>query len=93
MRALPSGTRGSACWTSCGRLRRGGEKLSGECQQGGSPGVREETELPDPDEAARQNVLGKAAEELRRFQSHLLVLVSMSVVFPAESDTLSVKGE
>jgi hypothetical protein len=49
--------------------------------------------LPDADEAARQNMLSEAAEELRRFQSHLLVLVSMSVVFPAESDTLSVKGE
>ena len=51
-----------------GRLRRCGEKLSGERQQGGPSGVREESELPDADEASRQNVLGKAAEELRRFQ-------------------------
>ena len=79
--------------TSFGRLRRCGEELSGERQQGGPSGVREESELPDADEAPRQNVLGKAAEELRRFQSHLPLLVAMRVVFPAEGDVLSVKSE
>ena len=32
VRALPSGTLGSAPWTSFVRLRRGGEKVSGEGQ-------------------------------------------------------------
>ena len=36
--------------------------------------------MPDSNEAPRQNVLGKAAEELRRFQSHFLLLVAVRVV-------------
>ena len=61
VRAMPSGTLGSAGRISFGRLRRCGEKLSGERQQGGPSGVCEKSELPDPDEASRQNVLDKAA--------------------------------
>jgi hypothetical protein len=93
VRATPSGAFASAGRRSCVGLRRCGKKLSGESQQDGTSGVREESELPDSDEASRQNVLGKAAEELRRFQSHLLLLVAMRVVFPAEGDMLSVESE
>jgi hypothetical protein len=93
VRALPNGTLGSASRTSFGRLRRCGKKLSSERQQGGPSGVCEESELPDPDEASRQNVLDKAAQKLRRFQSHLLLLVAMRVIFPAEGDVFSIKRE
>ena len=93
VRALPSGTLGRVGRTSSGRLRRCGEKLSGEHQQCEPTGVGEKSELPDSDEAPRQDVLGKAAEELRRLQSHLLLLVAMCVVFPAEGDLLSIKSE
>ena len=55
--------------------------------------VGDESELPDADEASRQNVLDKTAQKLRRFQSHLLLLVAMRVIFPAEGDALSIKRE
>jgi hypothetical protein len=38
-------------------------------------------------------MLGEAAEELWRFQSHLPLLVAMCVVFPAESEAFSVESQ
>ena len=91
--ALPGCALGGAGRAGVGGLRRCGEKLPSERQEGGSPGVCEEPELPDADEAPWQNMLSEAAEELRRFQSHLLMFVSMRVIFPAESDALSIEGQ
>jgi hypothetical protein len=92
-RTPPCGTPDSICWASLWYLRSGSEKLSGNCQKYGSPGIREESELPDANEAARQNVLGKAAQKLRRFQGHLALLVAMCVVFPPEGDLPSVENQ
>jgi len=49
--------------------------------------------LSDANKASRQNVLGKAAEKLHGFDGHLPLLVAMSIVFPAECDILSIKGQ
>ena len=51
------------------------------------------SELPNPDEAPRQNVLSKAAQKFRGFLGHLLPLITMRVIFPAEGHALSIKRE
>jgi len=53
--------------------------------------IGEEAKVSDADETSGQYMLDKAAEELRRRQSHFAVLVAVRVVLPPECDALSIK--
>ena len=92
-RTPPGGGVAGICRASLGRLGRGGEKFTGECQQCGAPRVSEESELPDANETARKNMLGKTAQKLSRRKSHFLLLFTMRVIFPAEGDMHAVESQ
>ena len=51
----------------------------------------EEAKVSDADETSGQYMLDKAAEELRRRQSHFAVLFAVRVVLPPECAALSIK--
>ena len=50
-------------------------------KQGGPPGISKESEVPDANEASRQNVLGKPAQKFRRGNGHFAMLVAVRVFF------------
>ena len=50
-------------------------------------------DVADAHEAARQNVLDKAAQKLHRRESHRSTLVAMGVVLLGEGDVVAIKGE
>jgi len=88
-------------WRRCGRLvgfgRRGRllQQLSGERQVVFSPGVGQQSVVPDSVETAGQHVQQEAAHELGRLQRHRLVARSslLAVVLPLERDAALVEGE
>jgi len=51
----------------------------------------EEAKVSDADETSGQHMLDKAAEELRRRQSHFAMLFAVGVILPAECDVFSVE--
>jgi hypothetical protein len=57
-------------------------------------GVREKPSLPNPDKAARQDVLDEAAQKLHRGESHRAPLVVVGVVLPLKrGDVVPVERE
>ena len=68
--------------TVVGAGATGREERAREGHAGGPTGVREKPRLPDPDEAARQNVLDEAAQKLHRGERHRAALVAVGVVLP-----------
>ena len=94
-----------AAWTAPGRASRdlfpadlratrvGGNQLTCEGQHSRSAGIGEESEVPDTDKAARQDVLRKAAQKLAGRKSHDALAVAMRVVSPEESDLFAIEGQ
>jgi len=67
--AVPTGRGGSGLWTHLLRLRGDREQLSAKRQISCPVASRQETILPNADEATRQNVLGEAPQKVRRLES------------------------
>jgi hypothetical protein len=67
------------------------KKRAGSGQQAGASRVRKKSELPDANEASRQNVERKPAQKLARRQRHLTLFVAVSIVFPAKGNVLTVE--
>lgn len=78
------------CWQGRGSGRRT-QQLLAYRQQRLTFAIGEEAKISDADETSGQYMLDKAAEELRRRQSHFAVLFAVRVVLPAECDALSIK--
>ena len=76
-----------------GRYRRHSQQLATEFDRRGSLVVGHEAEVPDADETLRQHVQQEAADELVGGNGHRALLVSVSVVPPAECDVVAIEGE
>jgi len=59
-----------------------------EGQQCRAPAIGRETERADADKAAGQDVEQEAAQELLRSEGHDSFLVSVGIIFPAESNLI-----
>ena len=87
-----------ACWTAQagkrGRISAGrySEQKAAALERSTTSAVGKETEVPNANQAAGQNVQQEAAQELMSGNGHDLVLAAVSVVPPAEGDALVVKS-
>ena len=70
------------------RVRRGivGEQALTEGEESGALAIGQEAEKADADKAARQDVEQEAAQELLRIERHGSLLISVGIIFPAESN-------
>jgi hypothetical protein len=69
------------------------DQVPAECDQLGSVPVSKEAEVPDADEARRQYMQEKAAQELIGRKSHLSLLVAVRIILPAELDLLAIEAQ
>ena len=68
-----------------------GEPKASESKQGSAMSAGEIAEVADTNEAPRQYVLAKAAQELGRSESHDALFVAVSIVFPSETHVLPIE--
>ena len=75
-------------------MRRGivGEQALTERQESGTAASGEETERADADKAARQDVEQEAAQELLRTERHHSLLITVGIIFPAESNLVMLES-
>jgi hypothetical protein len=69
-----------------------GEQALTEGQESGAPAIGQEPEKADADKAAGQDVEQEAAQELLRTKRHDSLLISMGIIFPAESNLVMVES-
>jgi hypothetical protein len=63
-----------------------GEQALTEGQERGAPAIGQEAETADADKAAGQDVEQEAAQELLRTECHHSLLITVGIIFPAESN-------
>lgn len=68
------------------------QQRSRQGQQLVAEAVRQPAVVSDTDEAFGQDVQEEAAEELLRVESHDALLAAVSIIAPAEADSLSIEG-
>ena len=73
-------------WLGC-------EQLTANGQQRGPPPIRQEAEKANANEALGQDVQEESPQEFVGGEGHLLLLVPMGIVFPAERDLAVLEGE
>jgi hypothetical protein len=94
---------GSATWAAPGsqhgvhdawiELALAVELKASECEQGRSVGTGEISEVAYADETSGQDMLAKAAQELGCGESHDPLLIAVSIVFPSESDLMTIEAK
>ena len=75
-------------------MRRGivGEQALTEGQERDTPPIGEEAEKANADKTARQDVEQEATQELLRTERHDSFLISVGIIFPAESNLIMLEG-
>jgi hypothetical protein len=94
---------GSATWAAPGSqlwvrdawigLALAVELKASECEQGRSVGTGEIAKVANADETSGQDMLAKAAQELGSGESHDPLLIAVSIVFPSESDVMTIEAK
>jgi hypothetical protein len=69
------------------------ELKASECGQGRSVGTGEIAKVANADETSGQDMLAKAAQELGSGESHDPLLIAVSIVFPSESDLMTIEAK
>jgi hypothetical protein len=93
VRAAPGWERGAAWHYRLRGTGIGAEQSAGKRQELRPAAVGEKTELPDADEASRQDVLAEAAQKLDTGNGHVPLLVSVRVILPAKCDLFPIERQ
>ncbi len=64
-----------------------------ECEQSRTVRTGKVAEVPDADEASRQDMLAKATQELGCGESHDALLVAVGIVSPSEGHVVTIEAE
>jgi|SRR5882762_1020063 len=69
-----------------------GEQALTEGVESGAPAIGQEAERADADKAAGQDVEQEAAQELLRTEGHHSLLITVGIIFPAESNLVMLES-